>query len=432
MKEEFTLSDLQAEVAHEYQKPFNVLGLEYGQAQITHPAQKKLTKLMSKEQGRLLLNAVSYEVDNDLIDVMKPFFLKGTTTQLINAFWNARVPHDNMWLCWDLKQFMDQCVPSTITNQSPFKQIDEDPTHPEHHTELYAGVHITRRHRNQIAQVGRQELVRNTGEALPEWFNYYTFYTCYKKPNEKPTIKHNPITVANAAYFKDDPHPDPWGAWEQHTDLGAEARGWMHYLASTMFVGNLSPLKTRNTYLEMGQITRPLHPADAKYIGNTNPDLDMIFKQLVLLPNCITSPDFVDVVNAVHEDVTFYSSQVSGILSVIVSMLSLLNFDWVTPEPQARKPYTRGVTNRLQPRNDRYRVNVTLPKTKAARLLGKALSRTRQFGTRQHEVRGHYRSLRDEHGDVKKRVWIAPHQRGNPELGVITKDYVLTKGKDEE
>ena len=58
------------------------------------------------------------------------------------------------------------------------------------------------------------------------------------------------------------------------------------------------------------------------------------------------------------------------------------------------------------------------------------MSRTRQFGTRQHEVRGHYRSLRYEHGDVKKRVWVAQHQRGNPELGVITKDYVLTKGKD--
>jgi hypothetical protein len=40
---------------------------------------------------------------------------------------------------------------------------------------------------------------------------------------------------------------------------------------------------------------------------------------------------------------------------------------------------------------------------------------------RLHDVRGHFRRLRDG-----RRVWVKSHKRGNKELGTITKDYLLT------
>jgi hypothetical protein len=46
---------------------------------------------------------------------------------------------------------------------------------------------------------------------------------------------------------------------------------------------------------------------------------------------------------------------------------------------------------------------------------------------RLHDVRGHFRRLRDG-----RRVWVKSHKRGNKELGTITKDYLLTnKSKGE-
>lgn len=46
---------------------------------------------------------------------------------------------------------------------------------------------------------------------------------------------------------------------------------------------------------------------------------------------------------------------------------------------------------------------------------------------RQHEVRGHWRTYRDrESGEVKRKVWIAEHNRGDPSLGVVEHEYRLT------
>ena len=52
--------------------------------------------------------------------------------------------------------------------------------------------------------------------------------------------------------------------------------------------------------------------------------------------------------------------------------------------------------------------------------------RDEAYGKRLHQVRGHWRVYRDEHGDFVKRTWIREHRRGDAKLGVVLKDYVLT------
>ena len=39
---------------------------------------------------------------------------------------------------------------------------------------------------------------------------------------------------------------------------------------------------------------------------------------------------------------------------------------------------------------------------------------------------------KDEFGDVRNRTWIREHRRGDPKLGVVLKDYVLTDDKDKK
>ena len=48
---------------------------------------------------------------------------------------------------------------------------------------------------------------------------------------------------------------------------------------------------------------------------------------------------------------------------------------------------------------------------------------------RQHQVRGHWRVLKNEFGEVRKRIWIDSFVRGNPKLGIVYKDYVLEGDK---
>ena len=42
---------------------------------------------------------------------------------------------------------------------------------------------------------------------------------------------------------------------------------------------------------------------------------------------------------------------------------------------------------------------------------------------RQHDVRGHWRTIRNPDGTVKKRVPVKDHKRGDERLGIITKTY---------
>ena len=51
---------------------------------------------------------------------------------------------------------------------------------------------------------------------------------------------------------------------------------------------------------------------------------------------------------------------------------------------------------------------------------------------REHDVAGHPRRYKDEYGVVYKVINIAPHKRGNPKLGRVTKDYVVVKGDKNE
>ena len=102
----------------------------------------------------------------------------------------------------------------------------------------------------------------------------------------------------------------------------------------------------------------------------------------------------------------------------------MLNEPWTTKEVTKLRG-TNSVNTQITPFDSYYKVKVTLPREKAVRAATQAFKRVAPFGKRQHEVMGHKRQYRNELGEVYKTVYIKAHKRGDPKLGIITKDYVL-------
>ena len=94
----FNIADFQAEVAFTMQKPLlRVKGVEFE----PDPVVRHLQNKAGPEHGRIILNAITYEVQNELMDDVISKMKKGNKDQLINNFWQAKIPHDNMFLAWD-------------------------------------------------------------------------------------------------------------------------------------------------------------------------------------------------------------------------------------------------------------------------------------------------------------------------------------------
>ena len=85
----------------------------------------------------------------------------------------------------------------------------------------------------------------------------------------------------------------------------------------------------------------------------------------------------------------------------------------------------KGRSPKVTPRDSYYRCKIKLPKPDGVETR-QLEPRDDAYGKRLHQVRGHWRVYRDEYGDFVKRTWIREHRRGDPKLGVVLKDYVLT------
>lgn len=103
----------------------------------------------------------------------------------------------------------------------------------------------------------------------------------------------------------------------------------------------------------------------------------------------------------------------------------VLNYPWITKEQTRFERSKRGRSPKVTPRDSYYRCKIKLPKPDGVETR-QLEPRDEAYGKRLHQVRGHWRVYRDEHGDFVKRTWIREHRRGDAKLGVVLKDYVLT------
>ena len=447
----FNIADFQAEVAFTMQKPLlRVKGVEFEPDSVVRNLQNKA----GPEHGKIILNAITYEVQNELMDDVISKMKKGNKDQLIKNFWQAQIPHDNMFLAWD------SAGPDELNK--------------------FVGVHIEKVDSRRVVMVdlhksSPKEAVHDGSHNMPEEFFVYRFYRGFEEEGkERLQILHAPISIVNAAYTDFDRKPT---YTKKHEDLDIPAP-WSYYEDNFQAAKQLPVPNFPYSPFDLVKITTLLNNKphlrarkDENWQGvfyfyneDGRIELESSFRWEEMLSQLsVTSSPwarqnvdysctdwYTEAFNIPSEflgkDPYQYSDEevaefqearrtteyeFSGVLTPTIAILAMNNFDWVVKDPVARKSKVKNLSHRLQPRNRHYTLEIKLPKEKQL-IEGVQPDRTRKFGTALHEVQGHYRKYRDDHGVVYKRIWVKPHERGDKKFGMVTKDYVLTKDKKDD
>ena len=115
-------------------------------------------------------------------------------------------------------------------------------------------------------------------------------------------------------------------------------------------------------------------------------------------------------------------------LRFLLVAFKALNYDWLSSGELIERGGVRKRFNTAIPYNSYYKLAVSVPKPGGSVLEPLKFNIDECIGVRQHQVRGHWHLYHTKTGVVRR--WIEPFFRGDPQLGTITKDYVLTKNKD--
>jgi hypothetical protein len=117
--------------------------------------------------------------------------------------------------------------------------------------------------------------------------------------------------------------------------------------------------------------------------------------------------------------------QMHGMGRFMVSLLGLLNYDLIIQET-GRPEKIKGArfADRDLKVNEYTTIDIELPKPRGKRIYERMFT-GQGSPKREHWRRGHWRTLRDEAGNLKKRVWIDAMKCGDPKLGSIIHDYNL-------
>tara|TARA_R100000995_G_C3480406_1_gene123530 strand:- start:876 stop:2189 length:1314 start_codon:yes stop_codon:yes gene_type:complete len=125
-----------------------------------------------------------------------------------------------------------------------------------------------------------------------------------------------------------------------------------------------------------------------------------------------------------HEKITQHGLEcIEGDPRFILTVLALLNHDWVLRGESQRMTGSRR-RNGARVRGNAYHViSISLPKNRGIDVVMKNFG-DGESRRRYHEVRGHWMYIKAS----GKRVWRKSCHRGDPKLGVVTHDYELTGG----
>jgi hypothetical protein len=377
----FTAKDFQAEVAHTMRKPYTrIKGFDLTEDKLS----KKIIKSGAEHEARVLLNAVTYEVDDNLLADVRDKIWKGNQRQLVKNFWKARVPYDSMFLSCHIEDSLSQ-LGSDVSGA------------------------------------------------------YMGFYLGVERSNsDRLEIFHMPISIANAA-FSGSEKEFPWEVFEKEFGVGELMGGETSMSVSEVIVRRLFT-GTWSPESEQERVTMPMETPIDMYATESNDYRDML-RQLTVMGTPFSDPSvlgsgreflrkyLLDEDNLLEK----YQYLLFGFLTPVFALLAMNNFDWIIESPVARDTKVRGINQRLQPRNRHYKIEVKLPKEKQL-VAGKQKERTEDFGVAKHQVSGHFRTYRDKITRIPyKEIWIDSFTRGDEKYGIVTKDYALTlSGKDDK
>ena len=378
------LGDLQREVAAAWQKPYTRL---HGLYRYEISKQYKvLAKKTLRDRPRMIANAIKYEITDEIIDYLKASVERGNQRALATALWNAKPRHYNMWL--EMKD--------------PYSAQGS-----------LIGWHIT-----TMTEVMNDVVIQET-DGVPrgkprkvEAGNCFAFERYYQ---------------VDSNYLRED-MLDRDAMYRYRNDYTSRRVGMDPIALTTDIWSQDGPLMTFNHTDETRKLDRR-HKA-AMFLGDVegefSPDLfdPIVDRWGQGMNNLIEDrPENVHLISQMQ--------RVQHKMSWVIALLSLMNYDYFVEEPQVLDPQGIKVKRKVTPHNSHIRVKLLLPKTKGRVIVPKQPKRQESYGVRLHDVAGHKRHYRDANGVVYKVVDIRPHQRGDARLGVITKDYVVEKDKND-
>jgi|TARA_R100000482_G_scaffold31773_1_gene10333 hypothetical protein len=367
--EKLELGQLKQEVIHAIQKPYIRLG---GLEEFHHPkAWKAHVKKMVRERTNRIQSSVTYEISNEILEYLEPQVEKGNQHQLYKAMLNARPRHFNQWIEFDLGH-------------------------------LYPGFGLTGFHVRESPEIA---IINEQNELIG------------KKRCERGDV-----------YVIEHYHEEVYGTRDETTTLfPAKTAVALYPINVKTCLWSLS-----GQYIEdnaRGQVqTFKSRFFPLMFLGDheatTSNDISGLLERW--------SGGFNDYVCDIPENVNGGYEIVTGRINQnkyarLIAMMSLMNYDWFVEEPKVLGVQGKRLKKEITPHDSHVRVKLTLPKTKGRVIMPKEPKRTEFAGVRQHDVAGHWRHYKDEHGYILKSVYIKEHKRGDPSLGVITKDYVVEK-----
>lgn len=394
MSNRFTVADFQAEIAHTMQKPFlRIKGVTLP----TKPLLKRMVNDAAPAAASQLLNSVVYEVSEDVVLDTIAKIEKSTRRQLVTTFWEARIPHEEMFIAWEIPK--------------PDNMKDEG-------QQVFEGWLITKVRREHALAI-RVDIPVET----PETFYRYQYYVGEAGAGDKRlAITHVPISIANAGY-SDDAQDEPWAVYETEYGTGMKDQAGL-----TLFEV-LKRLVAIPKYGFIDPMTGETQVDYNEWAHAINSDEQRMLNQISTMPTNFPEGDFDPYHGALRfmqgaiEEENPYAITMIKSFPKLLGFIAAQNFNWVFTEPVSRGKHTKNISSRMQPRNRHYKLEIKLPKEKQV-IEGKQTKRTREFGNALHEVKGHKREYKN--GRV---IWIDAHQRGDAKYGIVTKDYVLTKDK---
>ena len=394
MSNRFTVADFQAEIAHTMQKPFlRIKGVTLP----TKPLLKRMVNDAAPAAASQLLNSVVYEVSEDVVLDTIAKIEKSARRQLVTTFWEARIPHEEMFIAWEIPK--------------PDNMKDEG-------QQVFEGWLITKVRREHALAI-RVDIPVET----PETFYRYQYYVGEAGAGDKRlAITHVPISIANAGY-SDDAQDEPWAVYETEYGTGMKDQAGL-----TLFEV-LKRLVAIPKYGFIDPMTGETQVDYNEWAHAINSDEQRMLNQISTMPTNFPEGDFDPYHGALRfmqgaiEEENPYAITMIKSFPKLLGFIAAQNFNWVFTEPVSRGKHTKNISSRMQPRNRHYKLEIKLPKEKQV-IEGKQTKRTREFGNALHEVKGHKREYKN--GRV---IWIDAHQRGDAKYGIVTKDYVLTKDK---
>lgn len=151
------------------------------------------------------------------------------------------------------------------------------------------------------------------------------------------------------------------------------------------------------------------------------------YEKLVDLSSIASMDHYTGTVNSVTEEI-MGKGFLTAMMRIALVAIETLNYPWVQTEKKMRVVGKKSKTPRIVPHDHYYKAKILLPKEEVVEI-ERNQPRKEHYGMRQHQVRGHWRVLKNEFGEVRKRIWIDSFVRGNPKLGIVYKDYVLEGDK---